>query len=53
LYGNLRSDFAVGGTGNDYLHGESLRGPTYAVNTMAAIIGSADKLYGDSVEDAI
>ncbi|MEX0641054.1 MAG: hypothetical protein WD468_00055, partial [Pirellulales bacterium] len=53
LYGNLRADTLVGGTGGDYLHGEELRGPTYAINTMAAIIGSADFLYGDSGEDQL
>src|SRR5690349_1481000 len=53
LYGNLRQDTLVGDSGNDYLAGDYLAGPTLAQNIFANITGGADELHGGTGEDQL
>jgi Ca2+-binding RTX toxin-like protein len=46
LYGNLRQDVLIGGANNDFLSGDYLAGPNFAVNTQSATVGGADYLSG-------
>ncbi|MEP3831340.1 MAG: LamG-like jellyroll fold domain-containing protein [Rhodopirellula bahusiensis] len=53
LFGNLRRELLIGGSGNDFLHGDYLAGPDYQVNTAADSSGDADELFGGSGEDQL
>src|SRR5262249_42091762 len=53
LYGNLPSEVLSGGPGKDNLYGDWLAGPLYALNPNAAVIGSADRLFGNEGEDQL
>ncbi|MEX0330765.1 MAG: LEPR-XLL domain-containing protein, partial [Puniceicoccaceae bacterium] len=53
LYGNLRQEILVGEGGNDYLHGDYLKGPDYIRNPDADLVGANDRLYGGTGEDQL
>ncbi|MBX3436714.1 MAG: FG-GAP repeat protein, partial [Planctomycetaceae bacterium] len=59
LFGNIRQDLLIGDSvtqafgGNDFLHGDYLRGPLYERNTDAGRIGADDFLYGGFGQDQL
>ncbi|MGB2819354.1 MAG: hypothetical protein WBF17_00130, partial [Phycisphaerae bacterium] len=53
MYGNIRSEVMVGGTGNDNMFGDWLIGPEYAINPYADMDGGNDRMFGDTGEEAI
>lgn len=53
LYGNLRREILIGGSGNDYLHGEYLEGPLYARSIDAGRAGGSDRLFGEFGQDQL
>ncbi|MCA9139509.1 MAG: FG-GAP repeat protein, partial [Planctomycetales bacterium] len=53
IYGNLRREVLIGDSGSDSIFGDYLRGPAYATNHQAAIVGADDLLLGGSGEDKL
>jgi len=53
LYGNLRRDVIFGDSGNEYIAGDFLAGPTLAQNPFANTLGGADRIFGGTGEDQI
>ena len=53
LYGNLRREVFFGDSGNEYIHGEFLAGPTLAQNEFANILGGGDIILGGTGEDQL